>query len=168
MNTYQQERTGTRILELSDFFSRLPFGHKLRNRFIKKTIRFSRQIDCNVEHLLPGHCITSISESLRIQNEHYAIHESAIASMAEHASRLALLTGLPENATANLTTFSIQHLKPAHGKLLAECRAELPERHVAKEYQLLITVKDAAETTVARAAASWLVNPTSKGSELES
>lgn len=167
MNSYRQEQTGTKILELSDFFSRLPMGRWLRNRFLRKTIRFSNQIGLNVDHLLPGHCITSLKETARIQNEHYSIHESAISALAEHAARLALLTGLPEKATASLSTFTIQHHKVAHGKIKAECRCELPDRHVMKEYSLMVTITDSAGSSIASGAATWLVNPNAQEGTLE-
>ena len=115
---------------------------------------------------MPGHCITSIKEERQIQNEHYSIHESAISSLAEHASRLALLTGLPSNASATLTTFSIQHHKTAHGRIRAQCKSALPDGLIAREYNLLITVTDSADAVIASAAASWYVNPNSEEAAL--
>lgn len=169
MNTYQQAQTGTKLLELSDFFSRLPFlGRWLRNRLIHKSIPLSGTLNLDVRHLVPGHCITAMSERTRLQHEHYGLHESAISALAEHSARLALLTGLPDQSSATLTAWNIQFMKVGHGLLSAECQSELPDSGLTKEHSQLIEVVDETGSIVARAASTWLIRHEGKMEFLES
>lgn len=167
MNTYQQARTGTRILELSEFFRRLPFGRWLRNQLLRKTIPLSRTLDFSVIELLPGHCVATLKEHSRIQNEHYCVHETVIAALAEHVARLAMLTGLPTESSATLTGWSIQFHKVGHGKLTAECKCPLPQAELTKEFHQLIEVRDQGNAVVARASSQWLISHTGSQSMME-
>jgi acyl-coenzyme A thioesterase PaaI-like protein len=87
----------------------------------------------------------------------------ALANLAELATGLALLNGLPENTRGILTGFSIEYLKKARGLLQAECRCEPPECNAQREYTLQGIVTDLAGERVALAHAHWLIGPAKAG-----
>jgi len=83
----------------------------------------------------------------------------ALANLAEMASGLAVLVGLPSNVQGIVTGFSITYLKKARGRLIAECRAERLAVTAEQEYEAAVAITDTQGDVVARATARWRLRP---------
>jgi acyl-coenzyme A thioesterase PaaI-like protein len=84
----------------------------------------------------------------------------ALANLAEMASGLAVLAGLPATVQGIVTGFSITYLKKARGRLSAECRAERLDVTAEQEYEAAVAITDVQGDVVARATARWRLRPT--------
>lgn len=83
----------------------------------------------------------------------------ALANLAELASGLAVLVGLPPNVQGIVTGFSITYLKKARGLLTAECRVSGLDVTGEQEYEAQVAISDAQGDVVARATARWRLRP---------
>ncbi len=165
-------KTGSQLLEVSEFLRKVPAGGFLRNLYIRRLLPYSRRQGISITHLLPGQCDARIKDRPRQHNEHHAIHESLLLNLAEHAARLALATALPEGARATLTALSMEYIAPAHGKIRASARCPLPDENSPQECVVLVEVsgehagKDGAR--IATGMVSWLITRESDDGVFES
>ena len=83
----------------------------------------------------------------------------ALANLAEMASGLAVLVGLPPNVQGIVTGFSITYLKKARGRLTAECRVSGLDVTTEREYEAPVAITDPQGDVVARATARWRLRP---------
>ena len=80
-------------------------------------------------------------------------------NLAEAASGLAFVYGLPPQTRAILTGLSIDYLKKARGTLVAECTCDPPATNQRQEVEIEVITRDASGEIVTRARAKWLVGP---------
>ena len=123
---------------------------------------YSGSIGARVQDLEPGFCRVTLRDRRRVRNHLGSIHAIALANVAEMASGLAVLVGLPANVQGILTGFSITYLKKARGLLTAECRAERLNVTTEQEYEAAVAIMDSAGDVVARAGARWRLRPIPK------
>jgi acyl-coenzyme A thioesterase PaaI-like protein len=90
-----------------------------------------------------------------VRNHLNSVHAIALANIAEMASGLAMLSGLPDTVRGIPTAISIQYLKKARGLLTAEARVAIPDVTGDTRYDVTATVKDEAGDEVARATINW-------------
>jgi uncharacterized protein (TIGR00369 family) len=120
---------------------------------------YSGSIGARVEELDPGWCRVALRDRRRVRNHLGSIHAMALANLAEMASGLAVLVGLPATVQGIVTGFSISYLKKARGPLIAECRAERLDVTAEQEYEAAVTISDAQGDVVAHATACWRLRP---------
>jgi uncharacterized protein (TIGR00369 family) len=120
---------------------------------------YSGSIGARVAELAPGLCRVTLRDRRRVRNHLGSIHAIALANLAEMASGLAVLVGLPAGVQGIVTGFSITYLKKARGLLTAECRAESLNVTSEQEYEAAVAVMDAQNDVVARATARWRLRP---------
>lgn len=139
--------------------SRLPGGHWLFSRGLGQVAPYSGRLGACVRQLEPGYCRVTLRERRRVRNHLHCVHAMALANLAELATGLALLNGLPDNTRGILTGFSIEYLKKARGLLQAECRCEVPPGNAQRAYTLQGVITDRSGACVAVAKACWLIGP---------
>jgi uncharacterized protein (TIGR00369 family) len=139
--------------------SRLPMGKRLFSILVGRMTPYSGSIGARVEELSPGFCRVALRDRRRVRNHLGSIHAMALANLAEMASGLAVLVGLPATVQGIVTGFSISYLKKARGLLTAECRADHLDVTAAQEYEAAVTVTDAQGDLVAHATARWRLRP---------
>lgn len=139
--------------------SRLPGGKWLFSRLLGLYVPYTGSIRANVETLEPGHCRVRLRKRRRVSNHLGSVHAMALCNLAEMATGLALLNGLPAGARGILGGFSIVYLKKARGLLNAECRCEVPADNRQQELELTGEIRDEAGDVVALAKARWLIGP---------
>jgi acyl-coenzyme A thioesterase PaaI-like protein len=84
----------------------------------------------------------------------------ALANLAEMASGLAVLVGLPPGVQGIVTGFSITYQKKARGLLTAECRVNGGlDVTSEQDYDAGVAITDAQDDVVARATARWRLRP---------
>jgi len=137
----------------------LPGGKTLFTFLLGRMTPYSGSIGARVEELAPGWCRVALRDRRRVRNHLGSIHAMALANLAEMASGLAVLVGLPANVQGIVTGFSITYLKKARGRLIAECRAERLDVTAAQEYEAAVAVTDTQGDVVARATARWRLRP---------
>ena len=150
---------GERLRNLWRRLAPLPGGKALFTFLLGRMTPYSGSIGARVDELEPGWCRVALRDRRRVRNHLGSIHAMALANLAEMASGLAVLVGLPADVQGIVTGFSITYLKKARGLLTAECRAERLNVTAEQEYEAAVAVTDAQGNVVARASARWRLRP---------
>jgi acyl-coenzyme A thioesterase PaaI-like protein len=150
---------GARLLASWHRLSGLPAGKLLFSLFVGWTTPYSGTIGARVAELEPGWCRVMLRDRRRVRNHLRSVHAMALANLAEMASGLAVLVGLPPGVQGIVTGFSISYLKKARGLLTAECRASGLQVSAEQEYEAAVAITDAVGDVVAHATAKWRLRP---------
>jgi uncharacterized protein (TIGR00369 family) len=150
---------GQRLRTLWGRLASLPGGKTLFTFLLGRLTPYSGSIGARVEELAPGWCRVALPDRRRVRNHLGSIHAMALANLAEMASGLAVLVGLPAGVQGIVTGFSITYLKKARGRLVAECRAERLDVTAEREYEAAVAITDSQGDVVARATARWRLRP---------
>ena len=142
--------------------SRFPGGKTLFSLLLGRMTPYSGTIGARVAELEPGWCRVTLRDRRRVRNHLSSIHAMALANLAEMASGLAVLVGLPPGVQGIVTGFSISYLKKGRGLLTAECRATGLNVTAEREYEAAVTITDAQGDLVAHATARWRLRPIPK------
>jgi acyl-coenzyme A thioesterase PaaI-like protein len=109
----------------------------------------------HIRVLAPGHAEVEIPDR-RANRQHLgSIHAIALLNVAEQASGLALLTGLPDGIRGIVTQISMQYLKKARGTIRAVCRVAAPTVTGDMEFDVTADCLDRSGEVVARATVRW-------------
>jgi acyl-coenzyme A thioesterase PaaI-like protein len=136
-----------------------PAGRWLFSKMLGRVVPYTGTLGARVEVMEPGHCVVSLRERRVVRNHLRSVHAMALANLGEMVTGLALMNSLPAQARGILTGFGMDYLKKARGKLLAECRCEVPADNSEREYMLEGEIRDVAGDVVAVARARWRVGP---------
>lgn len=139
--------------------ARWPGGRWLFSRALGRSAPYSGSLGARVVALEPGHCIVRLADRRRVRNHLHSVHAMALANLAELATGLALLCGLPEGARAILTGFRIDYHRKARGSLQAEGRCTPPPDNAGHDCEVVGEIRDAAGELVATAYAVWRTGP---------
>ena len=122
---------------------------------------YSGTIGARVAELEPGWCRVTLRDRRRVRNHLASVHAMALANLAEMASGLAVLVGLPPGVQGIVTGFSISYLKKARGLVTAECRVSGGGLNVTTEqvYEAPVSITDTQGDLVAHATARWRLRP---------
>ena len=153
---------GERLRTLWRRLASLPAGKSIFTFLLGRMTPYSSSIGARVEQLEPGFCRVALRDRRRVRNHLGSIHAMALANLAEMASGLAVLVGLPATVQGIVTGFSISYLKKARGPLIAECRADHLDVTAAQDYEAEVSITDAQGEVVARASARWRLRPIPK------
>jgi acyl-coenzyme A thioesterase PaaI-like protein len=150
---------GARLRSTWATCSRLPGGRWLFNQALRMIVPYSGAVGARIEQLEPGYVRLTLKDRRAVRNHLNSVHAIALANIAEMASGLAMLSGLPDTVRGIPTAISIQYLKKARGLLTAEARVAIPDVTGDTRYDVTATVKDEAGDEVARATINWKLGP---------
>jgi uncharacterized protein (TIGR00369 family) len=139
--------------------STLPGGKTLFSLLVGWMTPYSGTMGARVEQLEPGWCRVTLRDRRRVRNHLASVHAMALANLAEMASGLAVLVGLPPRVQGIVTGFSISYLKKARGLLTAECRVSGLDVTTAQDYEAAVAITDTHNDVVAQATARWRLRP---------
>jgi acyl-coenzyme A thioesterase PaaI-like protein len=139
--------------------SRLPGGKWLFSRALGRYVPYSGSIGADIRVLEPGYCQATLRDRRRVRNHLHSIHAMALANLGELVTGLALMNSLPGNTRGILTGYSIDYVKKARGRLLAECRCAIPTDNAEHTVEVDGEITDSAADVVATVQARWLIGP---------
>ncbi len=141
----------------------LPGGRWLFSRTIGFFVPYTGTIRPYVMELEPGRARVAMRDRRAVRNHLQSVHAVALVNLAEVASGLAMLTGVPAGLRGIVVGLTIEYLKKARGTLVAEGRAPRVSHDAGEpreeEYHAEAVIHDAAGDVVARAAVRWRVGP---------
>jgi acyl-coenzyme A thioesterase PaaI-like protein len=146
---------GKTLLRLWSRLRPLPGGTWLFSQIFGWRVPYSRSVRPHIRVLAPGHAEVEIPDR-RANRQHLgSIHAIALLNVAEQASGLALLTGLPDGIRGIVTQISMQYLKKARGSIRAVCDVAAPTVTGDMEFDVTADCLDSAGEVVARATVRW-------------
>jgi acyl-coenzyme A thioesterase PaaI-like protein len=137
----------------------LPGGKWLFSFLLGIAAPYTGTMRPRVLELRPGYARVRLRDRWRVRNHLKSVHAVALVNLAEAASGLAMMCGLPRDMRGILVGFSIDYVKKARGTLIAECTAPAPEPGVKREYELEATIRDEEGDVVATGRPKWLIGP---------
>jgi len=150
---------GAQLLATWRRLAPLPGGPWLFSRYLGWTNRYSGSVGATITALEPGHATVVLPDRAKVRNHLNSIHAIALVNVAELASGLAMLTGLPTTVRGIPIRITITYPKKARGTLTADCRCTVPTVTADQEYDVTSTVRDAAGDEVASATVTWRLGP---------
>ena len=153
---------GARIRSTWARLSPLPGGKWLFGRVMRLMNPYSGAVGAEVDTLEPGYARLVLRQRRAVENHLNSVHAIALANIAEMASGLAMLTGLPDTVRGIPTKIAIEYLKKARGVLTAEARVTIPTVTADTDYIVHSIVKNEAGEEVARAQVTWKLGPVPK------
>ena len=149
----------TSIPELWQRLSGLPGGKWLFSVLVGRFARYSGSIGARVQELEPGSSIVTLRDRAKVRNHLRSVHATALVTLGELASGLAMLAGMPPRTRAIVTRLEIEYLKKARGPLTAHGTAPIPEGDEQQEYVAVASIRNADDDEVALIGVHWLVGP---------
>jgi len=150
---------GSMLLRLWRRLRPLPFGTWLFARIFGWLVPYSGSVSPRILVLEPGHAEVEIRDS-RANRQHLgSVHAIALMNVAEQASGLALLTGLPEGIRGIVTHISMEYLRKARGTIRAVCQVSVPAVTADMDFDVTADCLNRSGELVARAKVRWRLGP---------
>ncbi|MEM8713988.1 MAG: hotdog fold domain-containing protein [Planctomycetota bacterium] len=136
----------------------------LFSRALGVAVPYSGTIRPEILELEAGRCKVAMRDRRTVRNHLKSIHAIALVNLGEVSSGLALLTGLPADARGIVKSLSIDYLKKARGRLIAECEVTPPSDNAERNVEVVAHIRDAEGDEVATVRVQWRVGPVPKRS----
>ncbi len=155
----RQISPGARILDWWRRLAPLPGGRYLFSRLIGFMVPYTGSIRPYIVTIEPGHAVVELRDRRRLRNHLNSIHAVALVNLGEVTSGLAMIAQLPDGIRSIVTGLSIEYVKKARGRLVAECRCTVPEIGAGTDYVVRTEISDSSGDVVARTAVTWRLSP---------
>jgi len=147
--------TGRRLLRLWRLCAPIPGGWWVFQRLFAWTVPYSASTAPRVRVLEPGHAEVEIPDR-RANRQHLgSVHAIALMNVAEMASGLAMVSGLPDGVRSIVREIRMEYLKKARGTIRAVSHVTIPTVTDDCDVEVAADCLDASGTVVARATVSW-------------
>jgi acyl-coenzyme A thioesterase PaaI-like protein len=150
---------GKVLMRLWRNLSPLPGGAWLFSRIFGWLVPYSGSVRPRILVFEAGHSEIEIQDR-RANRQHLgSVHAIALMNVAEQASGLAMLAGLPDGIRGIVTQISIQYFKKARGTIRAVSRVSVPAIIGDTEIDVTADCLDRSGQVVARATVRWRIGP---------
>ncbi|HMA13052.1 MAG TPA: hotdog fold domain-containing protein [Steroidobacteraceae bacterium] len=137
----------------------LPGGSLLFSRIFGWLVPYSGSVRPRILVLEPGHAEVEIPDR-RANRQHLgSVHAIALLNVAEQASGLAMLSGLPDGTRGIVTQISMQYVKKARGTIRAVSHVAAPTVTDNVDFDVTADCFDRSGEVVARATVRWRLGP---------
>ena len=137
----------------------VPGGKLLFSRLVGKMAPYTGSIDAKVVTLREGHAEVALADKKAVRNHLDCVHAIALANLAEMAGNLALAYSLPDDARFIVAGMSIEYTKKARGTITALSDCPIPRSSKREQFDVPVTMRNAAGEEVAHAILHSLVGP---------
>jgi acyl-coenzyme A thioesterase PaaI-like protein len=147
------------IRDAWDRLGKLPGGHRLFSALVGRMAPYTGTIGAEVIDLALGKSRVVLRDRKKVRNHLRCIHAIALANLAELTGNVAIAYSLPDDARFIVAGMTMEYVKKARGTITAECECPVPADSERREYDVPVTMRDAAGDEVARATLRTLVGP---------
>lgn len=138
---------------------KVPGGKAAFSAFAARQAPYSASIGARVVELGPGHSRVEMADRPAVRNHLRSVHALALANLAEFASGLAMLAGLPAGRRGIVVRVEVDYLKKARGTVTAAADVVPPAADFDGPLVLPVELYDAGGDVVARGWFHWLIGP---------
>jgi len=150
------------ILKWWNRLSKVPGGRYLFSWAFWAFIPYTGSIRPEILELRKGFARIKMRDRRFHRNHLRSIHAIALANLAECASGLSLVPGLPQNAQTILVRLEIQYLKKGRGTLEASATCSPPLSADSIEFPVESVIQNNRGEIIAKALATWKIGEKSK------
>lgn len=147
----------SRLKSTWNFLKNKPGGKKVFSFLLGRLVPYSGSVSPYIDQLDPGHCRVYIKERPGIRNHLKSVHALALANVGEMASGLAMMSQLESSHQAIVTGLSIEYVKKARGRIMAESKVTLPPLTDELKLQVESLLYDEKGDIVAKMKVAWLI-----------
>ena len=144
---------------LWNLLSGMPGGKRVFSRLVGRFAPYSGSIHATVTVLRAGYAEVQMPDRRAVRNHLHCVHAVALANLAELAGNVALQYSLPDDARFIVSGMDIEYTKKARGTITAIGEPPIPRSSARAQYDVPVTLRDAAGEEVARAVLRSLVGP---------
>jgi uncharacterized protein (TIGR00369 family) len=137
-------------LTLYERFAKIPLGSLLLSRMLTFRAPYFSTIHPHVTDLRSGYCRVEIKDRRSIRNHLGTVHAGALCTLSELTCGLAVEATLPSHLRWIPKEMTVQYIKKARGKLVAECSVD-PGILIPGDVSVPLEIKDATGDTVLHA-----------------
>ncbi len=150
---------GESIMRLWGLAQKVPGGPALFSRAIGRMAPYSGTIGARVADLAPGRARLELRDHKAVRNHLDSVHAIALANLAEMASGVAMLAGLPQGMRGILTGIEVSYLKKARGTLTALAEVDPPEDGYEGPLVLPVSIRNEEGEVVTEGRFHWKIGP---------
>ncbi len=147
------------IRDAWNLLANVPGGKAVFSRLIGRAAPYTGSIGATVVALRPGFAQVSLEDRRAVRNHLNCVHAIALANLAEVCGNVALAYSMPDDARFIVSGMSIEYRKKARGPLTATSDCPIPATSARFEYEVPVSIRDAAGDEVAHAVLRTLVGP---------
>lgn len=147
------------LRDLWNLLSGMPGGKRMFSRLVGRIAPYTGTIHATVTVLRAGYAEVQMPDRRAVRNHLDCVHAIALANLAEFAGSIALTYSLPDDARFIVSGIDIEYTKKARGTITAVGEPPIPRSAARAQYDIPVTLRDAAGEEVARAVLHSLVGP---------
>jgi uncharacterized protein (TIGR00369 family) len=138
---------------------RVPGGKRIFSRMVGMAAPYTGTIGATVVDVREGYARVTLADRRAVRNHLKSIHAVALVNLAELTGNVALAYSMPADARFIVAGISIEYVKKARGTITGTCECPVPTSNDRVEYEVPVTMHNAAGELVATAILRTLVGP---------
>lgn len=139
--------------------SRYPGGKWLFSKLFGRAVPYSGSVGPRIRVLEAGHAEVEIPDRRSNRQHLGSVHAIALMNVAEMASGLAMMAGLPPTVRGIVTALSMTYHKKARGTIRAVAHVEVPVITEDRDFDVKAECFDREGALVATGTVRWRLGP---------